>query len=55
MKPGGYNSLYIGQIKNLLQCCQKPYQQISLDITYRFEVIEEKVKGQVLAMQGSNR
>ena len=30
---GSQNSLYRGQIQKLLQCCQKPYQQIPLVIT----------------------
>ena len=63
---GSQDSLYRGQIQKLLQCCREPYQQISLVITiqkkysltyttYRFVVIEGKVKGQILALQGSNR
>ena len=30
---GSQDSLYRGQIQNLLQCCQKPYQHIPLVIT----------------------
>ena len=30
---GSQDSLYRGQIQKLLQCCQKPYQQIPLIIT----------------------
>ena len=30
---GSQDSLYRGQIQNLFQCCQKPYQQIPLVIT----------------------
>ena len=30
---GSQDSLYRGQIQKLLQCCQKPYQQIPLVIT----------------------
>ena len=63
---GSQDSLYRGQIKKLLQCCQKPYQQIPLIITiqkkysltylrrrpYRFVVIEEKVRGQIFGSTG---
>ena len=58
---GSQDSLYRGQIQKLLQCCREPYQQIPLIITiqknygltfdlsttYRFVIIEEKVKGQI--------
>ena len=30
---GSQDSLYRGQIQKLLQCCQKPFQQIPLVIT----------------------
>ena len=62
---GSQDSLYRGQIQKLLQCCQKPYQQIPLVITiqkkysltylrsmYRFAVIE-KVEGQIFGSTGS--
>ena len=55
---GSQDSLYRGQIQKLLQCCQKPYQQMPLVITIQkkyslaylrrtvFVGIEEKVRGQ---------
>ena len=64
---GPQDSLYRGQIQKLLQCCQKPYQQIPLIITIQkkysltflrrtdFVVIEKKSEVKTLALQESNR
>ena len=50
---GSQDSLYRGQIQKLLQCCRGPYQvQFDLSTTYRFVVIEEKVKGQIFGSTG---
>ena len=35
---GSQDSLYRGQIQKLLQCCQKPFQQIPLVITIQKKV-----------------
>ena len=57
------DSLYRAQIQKLLQCCQKLYTnrfllydsqkvQFDLSTTYRFIVIEKKVRGQIFVSTG---
>ena len=36
---GSQDSLYRGQIQNMLQSCQKPYQQIPLVITIQKSIV----------------
>ena len=36
---GSHDSLYSGQIQKLLQCCQKPHQQIPLIITIQKSIV----------------
>ena len=62
---GSQDSLYRGQIQNLLQCCREPYHQIPIITiqkkysltylrrsTYHFVVIEGKVKCQIFGSTG---
>ena len=64
---GSQDSLYRGQIQKLLQCCQKPFQQIPLVITIHKKysltylrrtvsyLLKKRSKINYLALQGSNR